>query len=102
MADKKPRRPPATTIKAREDQLIAMAFDHAEKQFQEGTASSQVTTHFLQMGSEREALAREKLRRENLLLEARVDQIEALANMENLASEAIKAMRTYVGLDDDD
>lgn len=41
-------RRPANTVKGREDQLI-LAVDLAEKQMVEGTASSQVITHFLKL-----------------------------------------------------
>ena len=36
---------PALTPEARENQMIALAVDLAEKQLLEGTASSQVITH---------------------------------------------------------
>lgn len=42
---------PATTPEARENQLIALAVDLAEKQMREGTASAQVITHYLKLGS---------------------------------------------------
>ena len=38
---------PALTPEARENQLIALAVNLAEKQLREGTASSQVITHYL-------------------------------------------------------
>ena len=41
------RRPPARTPEARENQMISLAIDLAEKQLQKGTASSQVITHYL-------------------------------------------------------
>ena len=40
---------PALTPEAREQQLIAKATNLAEKQLDEGTASSQVITHFLKL-----------------------------------------------------
>lgn len=97
---KKPRRPPGKTIEAREDQLIAAAYDLAEKQIVAGTASSQTIAHFLKLGTVREGLEREKLRRENMLLEARTDQIESGKNVEALYEEAIAAMKLYNGRDD--
>ena len=47
---------PAKTPEGRENQLISLAVNLAEKQLQEGTASSQVITHFLKLGTERERL----------------------------------------------
>lgn len=90
-----PRRRAATTPKGREDQLVALATDLAEKQLREGTASAQVISHFLKMGSIREDLERERLRNENLLLAAKTDQIAQAGRMEELVKDAIDAMRTY-------
>lgn len=95
----KPRRPPATTPEARENQLIALAVDLAEKQIQEGTASSQVLTHYLKLGTTRERLEQERLVRENELLKARVESLASNARIEELYGEAIAAMRTYAGHD---
>lgn len=95
----KPRRPPATTPEARENQLIALAVDLAERQIQEGSASSQVITHYLKLGTTREQLEKEKLRRENELLKARVETLASNARIEELYGEAIAAMRAYAGQD---
>lgn len=93
----KPRRPPGTTIESRENQMISLAVDLAEKQLIKGTASSQVITHYLKMGTVREGLEREKIRRENLLLEAKSDAIASGKRVEELYSNALKAMRAYAG-----
>lgn len=93
----RPRRPPATTPEARENQLVSLAFDMAEKQLEEGTASAQVLTHYLKIGSTRETIEKEKLRRENILLEAKAASIESAKRVEELFSEAITAMRSYQG-----
>lgn len=98
---KKRRRPPATTPEAREQQLIGMAFDYAEEQFRQGQASSQVTVHFLKLGSERERMERIKLENENILLEARTKQIESQSMNEELVERALDAMRTYQGVHDE-
>ena len=92
---KRPR--PALTPEARENQLIAMAVDLAEKQLLEGTASSQVITHYLKLGSSRDRLEREKLQEENKLLRAKTEQIESMKNMEAKYIEAIEAMKRYSG-----
>ena len=98
----KRRRPPATTPEARENQMIALAVDLAEKQMLTGRASSQVITHFLKLGSVRENLEREKLRRENELLAARSDAIASGKNVEELYKNALNAMRSYGGHDPDE
>jgi hypothetical protein len=103
---RRPRRP-ATTPDGRENQLISLASDLAERQLVEGTASSQVITHFLKLGSSRERLEQERLQRENLLLSAKVDQMASSRRIEELYETALNAMRQYAGqhveiYDDDD
>lgn len=93
-------RRPATTPEGRENQLISAAIDLAERQLIDGSASSQVITHFLKMSSTREGLEQEKLKRENLLLSAKVDQIASGKRLEDLFEAAINAMRHYAGRGD--
>ena len=93
---------PALTPEARENQMISLAVDLAERQLQEGTASSQVITHYLKLGSMRERLEREKLEEENKLLKARTEQIQSMKRIEELYEEAIKAMRNYGGQGEQD
>lgn len=89
------RRAPATSPEARENQLIAAAVDLAEKQIIEGTASSQVLTHYLKLATTREQLEKDKIRNENELLKAKVDAIKSTERMEQLYENAIEAMRGY-------
>lgn len=93
----RPFRPPATTPEGRENQLIASAIDLAERQLIDGTASAQVITHFLKLGSSREQLEQERLARENVLLQAKVGAIEQAGRIEALIGEAVNAMRSYNG-----
>ena len=101
-----PRRRPATTPEAREQQLGSYAYDLAEKQLLEGTASSQVQVHFLKAVSVREKLEQERLRNENLLLEARTSQLGQADRMEALMRDAMRVFTEYQGhsfsKDDDD
>lgn len=96
---RKPRRPPATTPEARENQMISLAVDLAEKQLRDGTASSQVVTHFLKLATSREKLEQKKISLESELLRARVDSIEQQASMEKVYKDALNAMRSYSGQD---
>ena len=93
----KRRMKPATTPEGREDQIISMAVDLAEKQIAEGTASSQVITHFLKLGSSKNKLEMEKLRKENELLRAKTESIESAKEVEKLYADALAAMKTYKG-----
>ena len=97
MAEAKRKRPPARTPQAREQQLVALAVDLAEKQLVAGTASAQVVTHFLKLGSERDKLEREKLSRENALLKAKSDAIASQQRVEQLYVEAMTAFKHYHG-----
>lgn len=96
------KRRPALTPEARENQMIALAVDLAEKQLMEGTASSQVITHYLKLATTRERLEKEKLEKENELLKAKTEAIESAKRVEELYSNALKAMRSYRGEDDDE
>ena len=93
---KTPRRS-ATTPEARENQLVAAAVDLAEKQILAGTASSQVITHYLKLGSTREKLEQERLVQENELLAARREALAAAGRVEELYGKALNAMRLYAG-----
>lgn len=90
---------PATTPEGRENQLVSLAIDLAEKQLRDGTASAQVISKFLQLGSTREKLEQERLRKENELLSARVEQLQSAKRMEEIYVQALNAMRSYAGHD---
>jgi hypothetical protein len=96
------RRPPARTLEGRENQLIAKAYDLAEQQIDDGSASAQVITHFLKLGTEREKLERQKLTKETLLLQARIEGAASQARVEELYGKALNAMRAYAGQDPDE
>jgi len=91
------RQPPATTPEGRENQLTAAAFDLAEKQIRDGTASSQVVTHFLKMGSSREQLEQLRMKHEIELLQVRAEAMESAKKVEELYGLALNAMRSYAG-----
>lgn len=88
---------PASTFEGRERQLVSLAVDLAEQQLKEGTASAQVISHYLKLGSTRERLEQERLARENELLTARVNQIASQEKTEELYQQALNAMRRYAG-----
>lgn len=98
----KPKRKirPALTPEARESQLISLAYDLVEQRLLDGTASSQETTHFLKMGSEKARVELEKLRLESELAKAKTDSIQSQKRVEELYSEALNAMRNYAGYGD--
>lgn len=92
----------AISTEARESQLIAMAVDLAEKQLREGTASSQVITHYLKLATSEQKHKIEKLQRENELLRAKTESLQSQARTEEMIAEAMKAFRNYSGQGDPD
>lgn len=95
----RPSRRPATTPEGRENQLVSLAVDLAEKQLLDGTASAQVISHYIKQGSIRERLEQERLHNENELLTAKVKQLASAERIEELYSNALRAMSTYSGQD---
>lgn len=93
---------PAMTPEAREDQLIALAVDLAEKQLLEGTASAQVITHYLKLGSTKERIEKEILEKQKELIVAKTEALQSSARIEELYKEAIDAMRSYSGSSKDE
>lgn len=85
----------ATTIEGREDQLISLAVNLAEKQLREGTASSQVITHYLKLGSTKDRLEKEILEEKKKLITAQTEALESAKHIEELYAEAIAAFKSY-------
>lgn len=88
---------PALTTEARENQLISLAVNLAEKQLAEGTASSQVITHYLKLGSTKERIEKEILEKQKELIEAKTESLKSAKRIEELYTEALNAMKDYNG-----
>lgn len=99
--DEVPRspRPPATTPQDRENQMVSLAYDLAEKRMEAGTASAQEVSHFLKLGSSREKLEQERLRNENALTQAKIEMMASQQRQEELIADALNAMRGYQGIE---
>lgn len=91
---------PALTPESEESKMIALAVNLAKKQLLEGTASSQVITHFLKLASTRERLEQELLDKKIELAKAKTDLIESEARQEELYKQAIEAFKLYRGDDE--
>src|SRR3954462_5746899 len=91
------RSPPARTPEAREDELAAAAYDLAESQIKEGSASSQVITHFMKAGSRRERMEQMRMEHEIELMEVKKQQLQGQPRLEELFGAAMAAMRYYQG-----
>lgn len=92
---------PARTPEARENQLIALAVDLAEQQLRDGTASAQVISHYLKLGSSKEQLERKRLEEEVKLITAKTESLQSAKHVEELYEKAMAAMTSYRGEQDD-
>ena len=91
------RRPPAIDNEMRENQMIALAIDAAERDLLSPNPSKQIVVHYLKLATTKALLEREKLKHENKLLIAKTDAIESQARTEELYRNAIEAMASYSG-----
>ena len=94
--DTKPMRP-ALNPEMREQQLISLAVDLVEQRLRDGTASSQETTHFLKLASQKAKLETERFALENEMIKAKTQAIRDQADMKTLYKDAIEAMKRYSG-----
>ena len=101
-SDKPSKLKPALTPEARENQLIYLATELAEQQLRDGTASSQVITHYLKLGSSKERIEKEILEKQKDLITAKTEALQSSKRIEELYTEAIAAMRRYSGNGGDD
>ncbi len=88
---------PALNPDARENQLISLAIDLVEQRLRDGTASSQETTHFLKLASQKNRIELERAKLENELIAAKTQNLRDQADMKTLYNDAINAMRRYSG-----
>lgn len=93
---------PARSPEARENQMISLAIDLAEKQLMDGTASSQVITHFLKLGSTKEKIEKEILEKQKELIVAKTENLQSTKHMEEMYEKAMSAIRDYRGEGRDD
>ena len=96
------RNRPALTPEAREHQLVSLAVDLAERQLMDGTASSQVITHYLKIGSTKERIEKEILEKQKDLIDAKTQSLQSAQRIEDLYKNALDAMRNYGGHGDPD
>jgi len=93
---------PALTPETRENQMISLAVDLAERQLLEGTASAQVITHYLKLATAKERIEKEILEKQKDLIEAKTQSLKSAQRIEELYSSAMEAFRTYKGGDSSD
>lgn len=83
------------TPEARENQLIALAYDAAERRLLDGTATSQEIVHLLRMGSAAERRKAELDREQLELMREKAEMLRAAQRSEELYANAIKAVQSY-------
>lgn len=88
---------PPTTSEGRDNEMISLAYDLVEKRLRNGTASSQETTHFLKLASEKAQIELEMAKEQKKLIQAKTEALQSAKEIETLYSEAIAAMRAYRG-----
>lgn len=91
---------PALTPEARENQMISLAIDLAEQQLRDGTASSQVITHYLKLGSTKERIEKEILEKQKDLIVAKTKSYQSGEELKQMYVEALTAMKSYSGSGD--
>lgn len=91
---------PAISPEARENQMIALAVDLAEEQLRNGTASSQVITHYLKLGSTKEKIEKEILEKQKELISAKTEVLNSQRRMEEMYSDMLSALKEYSGHDE--
>lgn len=96
-----PLRPP-TSLEAQENLMISLAVQCAEKQLRDGTASSQVITHYLKLGSSKERIEKEILEKQKELIEAKTKNLNSNNEAKELYNKALEAFRRYSGAGGDD
>jgi hypothetical protein len=86
---------PAREPENREQQLISLAVNLAEKQLRDGTASPSVINHYLKMASRRETLERDILEKQSRLIDVKAQNIAKEKEQEEMAKAALEAMKNY-------
>lgn len=94
------------TAEEAEDELVYLATSLARQRLIDGTASNQLIAEVIKLGTSKERLQREKLKKENELLRAKTEAIQSQKNTEAFQARVLKALHTYAPtvytLDDDD
>ena len=82
--------------------MISLAVDLAEQQLRDGTASSQVITHYLKLGSTKEKIEKEILEKQKELIEAKTKNINSMNESKELYEKALIAFKKYSGSKDEE
>lgn len=86
---------PAFDEEDQEKKMIALAYSQAEKELQEGTASSQIVTHFLRLGTQRAKLEEAQIMLQNSLIQEKIIEAQESQKVAEMVDDVLKALRRY-------
>ena len=92
---KKSNMTPPLSDEAQETKLVALALREAQKEMEAGTASSQLLTHFVRLGTTKHREELNKLKLENELLAAKIQSEKNGQQLNEMFSEVIAALKSY-------
>lgn len=92
-----PMTAPPKSPEEMETYLIGLAYKRTEKQIMDGTVSPTTLNYFLRLGGTRAEEELEKLKKENLLLEAKAKNLESHESIQELFAQAMDMFGVYSG-----
>lgn len=101
-SDSSPKIRPALNPENDENQCISLAMDLVKRRLMDGSASSQETTHFLKLATQKARLEKEILEKQKELISAKTESLKSVKRVEEKIEAAMQAMRNYSGQGDPD
>lgn len=86
---------PPLNDEAIENKMIDLALRQAESQLKNGTASSQIVTHFLRLATTRAKIELEQLELQNKLLEEKIASERAGQELQEQIGQVIDVLKQY-------
>lgn len=93
---------PIRTPEAKENLLINLAVELAEKKLRDGTASSQIIALLLNLATSKTQLELEKLKSDLRVADAKIKMMSDQETSKDLYENAIKAFKSYSGAMEDE
>lgn len=98
MASKKTKLPPpASTVEAREEEMVNLATNLAEQKLRDGTATSALILHYLKAGSVKERKQVQILSKQEELISAKTESLQLDRKKEDLYEDVISSLKDYRG-----
>lgn len=76
--------------------LIALSYSQAREQLESKTASSQIVTHFLTLGSPATILKNEQMRLQNELLIEKIRSEKESQRLSGMVDQVLRALQSYI------